>query len=80
MNKECPFQMKIMFEAELEGDPAEIAKKRQKLAGYPSAIHSRNKKNHQDLENKHQDQEKNISREASRSGEASRSREISRER
>ena len=65
MNKECPLQMKIMFEAELEGDSAKIAKKRQKLPRYPSAIHSRNKK-------KHQDQEKKKSREASRSGEASR--------
>ena len=30
------------FPVDLEGDPSEIAKERQKFAGYPSSIHARN--------------------------------------
>ena len=42
MNVEYPLKMKITFPVDLEGNPSEIAKERQKFAGYPSSIHARN--------------------------------------
>ena len=46
MNVEYPLKMKITFAVDLEGDPAEIAKERQKFGGYPSAKHCRNLEKH----------------------------------
>ena len=43
MNAEYPLKMKITFAVDLEGDPAEIAKERQKFVGYPSAKHCRSR-------------------------------------
>ena len=54
MNAEYPLKMKITFAVDLEGDPAEIAKERQKFVGYPSAKHCRNLEKHQDQEYKHE--------------------------
>ena len=60
MNVEYPLKnevkMKITFATDLEGDPAEIAKERWKLAECPSVMHSMSQEKPQDQE-QHQVQE-----------------------
>ena len=52
-------KMKITFATDLEGDPAEIAKERGKLARYLSPKHSMNQDQEKNLyQEKQQDQEK----------------------